>query len=93
MVGFEVKGVGSDCFQGKTLQVPGIGFRIIRSSIENPYGVFLARVLKLRSVVTSVLVNEVGGYGFIVRVSGASKFRSIRVGVEVRVGNLCSNNL
>lgn len=60
---------------------------------ENPSGVFLAKARKLRSLITSVLANEVGGFGFMVRVYGAPKFKDIWVGDEVKVRNLCYKNL
>jgi hypothetical protein len=67
--------------------------RIIRGSVENPSGVFSAKAFRLRSFVTSVLANEVGGSGFMVRVSGAPKIKGDGFGNKVRVGNLCSKNL
>ena len=40
-----------------------------------------------------MLGNEVGGYGFIVKVSGATKFREGWVEVEGKARNLVSKNL
>lgn len=70
-----VEGVGFDHLRGKLSPVPGIRFLIIRGSVENPSGVFSAKDFMLRGFVTFALGNEVGGSGFMIRASGAPKFR------------------
>lgn len=78
---------------GSVFPVPGMAFLIIRSSVENPSGVFSANALRLRSLDVSVLVKDVGGSGFIVRVSGAPKFKDGIGLFEGSDGKTCSRNL
>ena len=70
-----------------------LDFLIIRGSVENSSGVFSANNFKLKSFITYVLGNKVGGSVFIVRVSGAPKFRGGWFEVESKAENLVSKNL
>ena len=80
---------------GRFVPVPGRGCLIILGSDENPSGVFSARDLRFRSLITFVFERAVGGSGFIVKISGAMKFRSwyLGLGTALKVGNTNSRNL
>ena len=86
-------GLGGVHFLDRAFSVPGIALRMIRSSVENPSGTSSAKALRLMGLVVSVLVKDVGGSGFIVRVSGAPKFKGGDGLFEGKVGNICSKNL
>ena len=88
--GWGVEGLGCGLLLGKVIHVPGKGLRIIRNWVENPSGVFSTKFLRLMSLVTSVLANEVGGSGFMVKVSGAPKFKGLDWVFEGKNGNLVS---
>ena len=62
-------------FCGKLLSVPGIGFRIILGPDAHPSGMFLAIDFRCRILLTSVSINDVGKFGFIVKVSRAVNVR------------------
>jgi hypothetical protein len=73
--------------------VLGKGFLRIRASEEKPSGTFSAKDLRCNNLVTSVLVREVGGSGFIVNVSSAAKLRGGWVDGLGKVGKQVSVNL
>jgi hypothetical protein len=60
---------------GRWLHVLGRGFRSTRALKLKPSGIWSARSLRFRSLVTSVSAKDVRGSRFIVSVSGAWKIR------------------
>lgn len=62
-------------------------------SVENSSWTFSAKALRLSSLDVSVLVKDVGGSGFIIRVFGAPKFKGGISLIEGRDKNICSRNL
>lgn len=93
LAGLEVKGVGSGRFVGRLFLVPRRGLRIIRGSDENPSCMFSAKDFMCNSFITSVLGKDIGGSGFMVKVYGATKFKSGWIEDKDKTGNTFFINL